>query len=515
MTARPHGRVQGREVWLLTATFLVAVAGLIYELIAATLSSYLLGDSVRQFSLVIGVFLAAMGLGAWLSRFVADALRGFIWAQILLGLVGGFLAPAIYLTYSLLEAIGLPLYGGLVMIGVLSGMEIPLIARILKEIGAPEFRFENVLSVDYVGALAASLAFPLLIVPQFGLMSASLAFGCLNLLVAGLSMAIIRGAVSRVMWATWGLALALSIGALAIAERMVSVVEASLFEDDVILSEDTPYQHISLTRFRDRTRLFLDYSIQFDSLDEHRYHEALVHPAMALAPRRGSVLILGGGDGLAAREVLKYPEVEAVTLVDLDARVTELFSGNADLLALNGDPLNDPRLTVVNQDAWKFVETVPAAFDVIIVDLPDPKSIALSKLYTREFYAMLADRVSGQGVIVVQSGSPVFARQAYWSVVRTLATTRNPLTPGGTLSVIPYHVHVPSFGDWGFTLASPRPLADRALDLPTGLRFLTDEVWQGAQVFGLDEGETAAEVNSVHDHVLLGYYNTGWDTWFR
>jgi spermidine synthase len=461
------------------------------------------------------VFLAAMGLGAWLSRFVADALRGFVWAQILLGLVGGFLAPTIYVTYSLLEAIGLPLYGGLVVIGVLSGMEIPLIARILKEIGAPEFRFENVLSVDYVGALAASVAFPLLIVPHLGLMSASLAFGCLNLLVAGLSMAIFRPAITRTMWIIWAMALASSATALVLAERMVGVVEASLFEDDVILSEDTPYQHITLTRFRDRTRLFLDYSIQFDSLDEHRYHEALVHPAMALAPRHGTVLILGGGDGLAAREALRHPGVEAVTLVDLDSRVTELFSENPDLAALNGDSLNDPRLSVVNQDAWKFVETAPTAFDVIIVDLPDPKSIALSKLYTREFYAMLADRVSAQGVIAVQAGSPLFARQAFWSVVNTLESTRNPVSPGETLAVTPYHVHVPSFGDWGFVLASPRPLADRALVLPPGLRFLTDEVWDRSRIFSPDEGEMEAEVNTLHDHVLVGYYNAGWDYWFR
>ena len=146
-----------REVWLLAATLLVAVAGLIYELIAATLSSYLLGDSVRQFSLVIGVFLAAMGLGAWLSRFVSDALGGFIWAQIGLGVLGGFMAPLLYFSYAAIGVVEGPLYAALIAVGALSGMEIPLIARVLKQIGAPEFRFENVLSVDYIGALVASI----------------------------------------------------------------------------------------------------------------------------------------------------------------------------------------------------------------------------------------------------------------------------------------------------------------------------------------------------------------------
>jgi len=513
MTPAAAGRA--REVWLLAATLLVAVAGLIYELIAATLSSYLLGDSVRQFSLVIGVFLAAMGLGAWLSRFVVQALPGFVWAQILLGVVGGFLAPVLYFAYALTGAVGLPLYAMLIGIGVLSGMEIPLIARVLHDIGAPEFRFENVLSVDYVGALVASVAFPLLILPHFGLMTASLAFGCLNLLVAGLSLWLFRDRMGGQVWAVWGVALALSIAALVQAERMLSVVEASLFEDDVILSEDSPYQHITVTRFRERTRLFLDYSIQFDTLDEYRYHEALVHPAMALAPRRTDVLILGGGDGMAAREVFRHPGVETVTLVDLDPRVTGLFATHPDLVALNGNALNDPRLTVVSQDAWKFVETSAARFDVVIVDLPDPKSIALSKLYTREFYALLADRIAAQGLISVQAGSPMFARQGFWSVVRTLAETRNPARPGASLSVVPYHVYVPSFGDWGFVLASPRSLADRPLVLPSGLRFLTDASWQASRDFGTDVGDLPVEANTLRSHALVGYYNAGWDYWFR
>ncbi len=511
----PRPAVAPREVWLLAATFLVAVAGLIYELIAATLSSYLLGDSIRQFSLVIGIFLAAMGLGAWLSRLVGDALKGFIWAQIALGLIGGFLAPAIYVTYALLETLDVPLYGSLIAIGALSGMEIPLIARILGDIGATPFRFENVLSVDYVGALVASLAFPLLIVPHLGLMSASLAFGCLNLLVAGLSMWIFRARTDARQWVVWALALAATLAALTQAERMVNVVEANLFEDEVILSEDSPYQHITLTRFRDRIRLFLDYSIQFDTLDEYRYHEALVHPAMALAPRHRNVLILGGGDGLAARQLFRHADVDQVTLVDIDARVTTLFRRRPELTALNANSLNDPRLTILNRDAWKFLETTQTAYDVIIVDLPDPKSVALSKLYTQEFYAMLADRISAQGVIVVQSGSPLFARQAYWSVIHTLQATRNPVEPGGRMHVLPYHVYLPSFGDWGFALVSPRPLAQHPLALPAGLRFLTEAAWQAAQVFSPDEADQPAAVNTLHTQPLLGYYNNGWDYWFR
>ncbi|WP_425097708.1 polyamine aminopropyltransferase [Tropicibacter sp. S64] len=504
-----------RETWLLAATFLIAVAGLIYELIAATVSSYLLGDSVRQFSIVIGVFLSSMGLGAWASRYVGEAMRGFAWAQIFLGIIGGFMAPTLFLAYAWVSEVGIPLYGMLIAVGVLSGMEIPLIARVLKDIGAPEFRFENVLTVDYVGALVASLAFPLLVIPHLGLMSASLVFGGLNLIVAGLSLYLFREVASRLQWVVWATAMALTFGALVQSERLVSVTEQQLFEDDVVLTEATPYQQITVTRFRDRVRLFLDYSIQFDTMDEYRYHEMLVHPVMGLAPRVNSVLILGGGDGMAAREVLRHDGVERITLVDLDPRVTELFRDHPDLAALNGGSLSDPRLTLVNQDAWQFVEATQESFDVIILDLPDPKNIALSKLYSREFYGLLVQRLSANGLLVTQAGSPLFARQAFWSVAHTLAATGNPYAPGEGLSVIPSHVHVPSFGEWGFVMASFAGLADREPKLPDGLKYLTPEVWRGAQVFSVDTGDMDAEINDIQSHALVGYYLEGWDAWFR
>lgn len=504
-----------REVWLLVATFLVALAGLIYELIGATLSSYLLGDSVRQFSFVIGIYLAAMGLGAWVSRFVSDTLAGFIWAQIALGIFGGFMAPILFFSYAFMGEVSLPLLLNLVIVGSLAGMELPLIARLLKEIGLPQFRFENVLSFDYVGALVASLIFPLLIVPQLGLMSASLAFGALNLGVAGLSLWVFPQAAKKGTVVALGLAIAATLTALVNSERLVSVSEAALFEDDVVLSQDTAYQHITLTRFRDRLRLFLDNSIQFDSQDEYRYHEMLVHPAMTLAPRRAQVLILGGGDGLAAREVFRHPDVQAVTLVDLDPGVTELFRSHRDLVALNGGALNDPRLTIVNMDAWKYLEIAQESFDVIIADLPDPKSIALSKLYSAEFYALAVQHLSAQGVMVVQSGSPLFARQAFWSVAHTIAATRSPVAPGQNLWTLTYHTWVPSFGDWGFVMAALRSPSDRPLSLPEGLRYLTPEIWAQAQVFAPDSSDIPAELNSIRSHALVGYYNAGWDTWFR
>jgi spermidine synthase len=509
------GKQNRHAVWLLLATWLVAIASLIYELIAATLSSYLLGDSVRQFSFVIGVFMATMGVGAWLSRFIGDSLQGFVRVQVALGVVGGALAPIVYAAYAFIGEVQLLLYLMLGSVGVLSGMEIPLIARVLKDIGATQFRFENVLSVDYLGALIASLAFPLFIVPHFGLMSASLMFGCLNLIVAGISIAMFRDRINPALKFVCTGAFVLMAAALVQSERLVSVADAALFQDDLILSETTPYQSIAVTRFRDRTRLFLDHSIQFDSADEYRYHEMLVHPALAQAPRRNDVLILGGGDGMATREVLKYEDVAQVTLVDLDPRVTELFRDHAQLKLLNDDALSDPRVSIINQDAWTFAEETDAVFDVIIVDLPDPKNFSLSKLYATEFYAILIERLSPRGVLVTQAGSPFFAREAFWSVVETWEETRNPVNPSGALYVRPFHAYVPSFGEWGFVLVSPYEPAPRDLAWPNELRYLTAEIWQQAQIFAADTDRVSADVNTIQSHALVNYYQEGWDKWFE
>ncbi len=513
MTA-PPASARGQAVWLLLATWIVAIASLIYELIAATMSSYLLGDSVRQFSFVIGVFLATMGVGAWLSRFVSDPVTGFVRVQVALGVTGGAMAPAIYMAFAYVGEVQVLLYLMLGTVGVLSGMEIPLIARVLKDIGASRFRFENVLSVDYLGALVASLAFPLLIVPHLGLMSASLVFGCLNLAVAGVSIALFRDQIPRHLMVVCAGAFALLMAGLVQSERLVSVADVALFQDDVILSETTPYQNIVVTRFRDRTRLFLDHSIQFDTADEYRYHEMLVHPAMAQAPRRADILILGGGDGMAVREVLKYDDVDSVTLVDLDPRVTELFRDHPDLRALNDFALSDPRVTILAQDAWAFARDSDAAFDVIIIDLPDPKNLSLSKLYSAEFYALLIERLAPHGMVVTQAGSPFFAGDAYWSVVATWEAARNPVQPAGILTVLPYHAYVPSFGAWGFVIASPHVPARRSLQLPSGLRYLTGAVWDQAQVFPTDTARRDVAVNTLRSHVLVRYYQDGWATWF-
>jgi len=496
---------------LLAATFVLAVTGLVYELLAGTVSAYLLGSSVYQFSIVIGLFMSAMGIGAWLSRHIEDAEGAFIASQIGLGLIGGGSALALFLAYTMINSYDPFLILLCVVTGTLVGLEIPLVIRILEAHQSLRINISNVLSVDYLGALAAAVLFPLVLVPQLGLIQTGLAFGALNLLVAGLALWLFR------RWrllAPLALAAILVVGALGFSARLTGLVETRLLDGEVIYAETTLYQRIVLTRSGDRFQLFINGNLQFDTIDEHRYHEALIHPAMTHAARIADILVLGGGDGMAVRELLRYPAIERVTLVDLDPTMTELFRERPELARLTGHSLRDPRVRIVNADAWTFLASGDSLFDVVVADLPDPHGLDLSKLYSVEFYTMLARRLSRDGLLVTQATSPLFARRAFWSIEATLASTASPFDLAGGLETMPYHSYVPSFGDWGFIIAASRLPVRPRRDIPAGLRYVDAGFLDQARIFAADIERLPVEINSILEHALVGYYEEGWRLWF-
>jgi spermidine synthase len=272
----------------------------------------------------------------------------------------------------------------------------------------------------------------------------------------------------------------------------------------VVYARSSPYQRIVLTRNKRGFSLFLNGNLQFASVDEYRYHEALVHPAMIRARRHARVLILGGGDGLAAREVLRYPDVESITLVDLDSAITTLGRDYRELAALNGASLTNPRLRVINTDAMRFLAEGDARYDVVLVDFPDPNNFQLGKLYTTGFYALLKRRLDPDGIAVIQSTSPLFARRSFWCVDTTLKAAG--------FWTLPYHALVPSFGEWGYVLAAPSP-RERQWDLPRGLRFLSDETLPTLAQFPADMAPLPAEVNRLNNQVLVRYYEEEWRRW--
>jgi spermidine synthase len=500
---------------LLGATFFIAVSGLVYELIAGAASSYLLGDSVYHFSLVIGLFMTAMGIGAYLSRFVGSPERGFVISQIILGLIGGFSAPILFAAFALLENYSAFLYLICLSVGVLIGVEIPLIIRILEGRDALKVTISNVLTADYIGALAAALLFPLILVPHLGLMGASLLFGGLNLVVAAMAAWLFR---AHLRWPVYlcliGALIAVAVGFMR-SEQMLTTMERNLYANEIVLAKQSAYQRIVVTRDGGRTQLFLNGSIQFDSLDEYRYHESLVHPVMVRAPRLENVIIFGGGDGMAAREVLRYAEVKEITLVDLDPEVTSLFRDDAQLAALNNRALSDPRVTIVNADAWEYIKGGAGRYDVAILDLPDPKDLAVSKLYSRAFYADLVNVLGAGGLLVTQATSPVYARRAYWTIAATLEATEDRYAENATLQTLPYHAYVPSFGEWGFIMAGGRLAQEPIRDLPDGLTYFAEGEPDGLFSFPPDMARETLDPNTLFDHPLPRLYQEGWSRWYR
>lgn len=495
-----------RTPLLFLNVLVIATCGLVYELLAGTLASYVLGDSITQFSLIIGIYLFAMGVGSWLSRFIDKALaRRFVDIELAVAILGGTSAPLLFLAFAHVGYFYLVLYLVVFGIGVLVGLEIPLLMRILKDNLDFKDLVSRVLAFDYIGALVASLLFPILLMPRLGLVRTSLLFGMFN---AGIGLwgtwlmrSLIKGSVSSLRVKAVVVLVILLIGFIK-ADRLTSMAEDQLFADDIIYAKTTPYQRIVITRGRAGFQLFLNGNLQFSSTDEYRYHEALVYPAMIASggsPRR--VLVLGGGDGLALREILKYKSVESVTLVDLDPDMTKLSGRFPPLAELNKHAFDDPRVEVINRDAMIWLDENVAPFDAAIVDFPDPNNFALGKLYTTRFYCLLKARLTPDAAVTIQCTSPLFARTSYWCIIRTLEAAG--------FQVRPYQAAVPSFGIWGFALARLVPF-EPPIHAPPGLRFLDDPALASLFVLPADTGSVPVEINRLDNQTLVRYYEGEW-----
>jgi spermidine synthase len=492
------------KLLLLASVFVIATCGLIYELIAGTAASYLLGDSVTQFSTIIGTYLFAMGIGSYLSKFIQrNEIAVFIQVELLVGLIGGCSAGALFLLFGAVDSFRVLLYGMVVIIGTLVGLEIPLLMRILK--GRLEFKelVSQVFTFDYIGALLASLLFPLVLVPHLGLVRSSFLFGALNVIVAMVTLHLLRRHVAwakslQVIGAVVLAALCVGFG---LSEKLLAWSERSGYADTVIFARSTPYQRIVITRDANDVRLHLNNNLQFSSRDEYRYHEALVHPGLARITEPHDVLVLGGGDGLAVREVLKYASITNITLVDLDPEMTRLFSTQEMLVRLNSNALNNPRVHVVNADAFTWLQANTNQFDFVVADFPDPSNFSLGKLFSTAFYARLKPAMRPNAALVVQCTSPWVARKSFWCVDETLCVS-------GFVTE-PYHLYVPSFGEWGFILASREPIP-RTLRLPDNLKFITEASTRDMFHFPPDMGPVKVEPNRLNNQMLVRYFEEEW-----
>lgn len=489
-----------------------------YELVLLNLSTSLTGSSLRASSIVIGTFVFAMGIGSVVSKSLAGRpLLTFVGVELALAGIGGTSALLLYLGYARFDVYQPAMLAFAIVIGCLIGAEIPLLMELLQRLRSTRASSDaaDLMAADYLGALVGGLAFPFLLVPWFGLVQSSVAAGVLNVVAAALvvlAAADARRALRAVVCFVPVLAL---LGLTAVrADGWLIDARQRLYDDPIVAAERSAYQDIVLTRSADGKdlRLFLDGDLQFSSRDEYRYHEALVHPILGRPgkiPRH--VLILGGGDGLAAREVLRHDSVTSVTLVDLDSNVTDLATKDRRLLDLNESSLLDRRVTVVNADAMRWVDRRARSgdrdFDVVIVDFPDPDDLAIARLYSEEMYRAVRAVLAPGAAVVVQAGSPWFAPDAFWCVAETLQQAG--------FATVPYHVDVPSFGDWGFVAAQPEADAPPVIGLAEGVetRFLTPDELDAAQVFPADRAPRIVRPSTLDDPVIAQYTAQGWNSY--
>ncbi len=492
---------------LLACAFIVAIASIVYELLIGGISSYLLGNSVYQFSITIGLFMTSMGLGSFFSKYIDDNLMmKFMFIEIALALIGGTCGFILFYSYAVLNAYVPIMFLLIIVIGVLTGFELPLITRIIGEYKQLKDALANATAADYIGGLVGSVVFPIILLPRMGFIKTSYIVGILNIVIAAYLFIKYRDKSSnaRVISVVIILVFGILAAGFFTVDDTEAYLERKLYRDKVVLSSQSEYQKITITEDKDDVRLFLNGNIQFSSKDEYRYHEALVHPALSLLDGK-KVLILGGGDGLAVREVLKYPGVQEIDLVDLDKAITDLAKTSKYLLKYNQDSLGDSRVNIINQDAYQFLEHNDEKYDIVIVDLPDPNNESLNKLYTVAFYRLIYGHLNNQGIIVAQSTSPYFATECFW-------IRHNTIKEAG-FNTRPYHVYIPSFGDWGFNIGTKGfRYKPEDIKIKVNTKFLNEEQAKNLFVFGQDIlVQRTEDINTLIRPILIRAYYNAWE----
>ena len=498
---------------LLAAVAACAACGIIYELALLTLSTSLNGGGIVATSLIVAGYIAALGAGALLAKpLLSWPAVSFVAVEALLGIVGGLSAAALYVMFSFVGGSLLMLAVGTALIGGLVGAEVPLLMTLLQQgrtAGASDTgrTLANLTAADYLGALIGGLVWPFVLLPHLGMIRGAAATGIINLLAAAVvSVFLLRRVVTtrQLITALGALTLALALLAtlLLSAQDIETRSRQRLYADPIIAFRQSAYQEIVVTRRGADMRLYLDGGLQFSTRDEYRYTESLVYPALGAGAR--SVLVLGGGDGLVARELLRAPSVEKIVQIELDPAVIEL--ARTTMRYANGGSLDNPRVHVVTGDAMTWLRhTTSRSFDAVIVDLPDPDTPVLGRLYSTEFYALVSRALAPSGLMVVQTGSPYSTPVAFWRAIATI-------TAAG-YAVTPYHVYVPTFGDWGFALARRGDTAPLPTVPPKAppLRFLNQSVLDAATVFSPDVQFRTLEPSTLEHPRIVQDMRHGYD----
>ncbi|UII33099.1 polyamine aminopropyltransferase [Fulvivirga ulvae] len=509
-----------RSNLLKLALFATGLSGIVAEYVLSTLATYFLGDSVFQWTMIVSIMLFSMGLGSRLSKWFVNnnLLQNFIYIEFILSILAAFVSVITYSASAFYGYVGFVIYIMSIIIGLLIGMEIPLVIRLNDEFEDLRVNVSSVMEKDYYGSLLGGIFFAFVGLPYLGLTYTPFILGSINFTVAcGLFLMLRNSLRPQLTLKLSGMSLVvliLLVSGFVFARPIIEYGEEARYQDKIVYQEQSKYQKIVITKTREDFWLFINGNQQLSSIDEVMYHEPLVHPVMKLSKNPQQVLVMGGGDGGAVREILKYDQVENITLVDLDPAMTRLGQTHELLLRMNENALNNRKVEIINADGFKYLEDSRQYFDVIIVDLPDPKTVELGRLYSYEFYRLCHSKLRPNGLIITQAGSPYYAARAFNCIDTTMQAA-------GFITM-PLHNQVLTLGEWGWVMGcktGTREEIKRALqglkyeDVET--RWINHEAMTLITSFGKEifpDDHQPVEVNKVHNPVLYKYYLDGkWD----
>ena len=503
---------------LMAAIFATGFSGIVAEYILSTLATYFLGDSTMQWALIVSTMMFSMGVGSRISKsFTSRLTEVFLILESILSLVVSFVPLLVYIASAYTKSLSILIYACSIAIGMLIGMEIPLVTRINDKYEDLRVNISKVLENDYYGSLLGGIFFAFIGIPFLGINYTPFILGLVNFSVAIVVFIFLRKFVAPSFKIAFNIIVVvisiILVGGIFMADPIIKYGEQERYKDKVVYAEQSKYQRIVITQWKNHFWLYLNSNLQLCSMDEMMYHESLVHPAMSLYPNPKDVLVLGGGDGCAVREILKYPAVQNIALVDLDPAVTNLSMEHPLLTELNERSLFNPKVKVLNKDGFTFLTESKYLYDIIIIDLPDPRTVELGRLYSDEFYRIAYKHLRPGGVIVTQAGSPYFATKAFNCIVKTMKSAG--------FNTVPLHNHIITLGEWGWSMGVKQnknyPLKSRLQNLTFDVetKWIDNEAMKLITSFGKDiyPGQCdSVKVNKIHEPVLYKYYlNGNWD----
>ena len=490
------------------SVFIAGLCSIVYELLISATATYFLGDGVRQFSILIGVYLFSMGLGAYFSKFFQrNSFDFFIRVEFVLGLIGGLSVPLLYFLFVNVGTSALQFYclGIMFVIGLLTGMEVPLLTFVNNNKDHSNDNLSNILSLDYIGGLIATILFPFVLLPFVGLFYSSLLFGIVNIIL-GLWLHFMTYKKRNLTFYIGLLFLVILVVIMSFTGQILKVWEENIYKRPIVENIQTQYQKIVVTKNNDDVRLFLNRSIQFSSTDEYRYHEMLIHVPMLLHENPKNVLILGGGENLASREVLKHLGISSVDVVDIDSMMFHLSRTNKLFVKINDGAALNNKVNLVVDDAFIYLKNNFKPYDIIIADLPDPSNDALARLYSKQFFSLVKMNLKKNGIFVTQSGEIYYSNKTFSCIKNTVGSVFD--------HVKTYHTVVPSFGDWGFTLASNYPIdITKHRKVSADMKFLTESEYAHSFRLPKDLKIQTTKINTLDNPIILDYFLDEWNYW--